>query len=140
MANESDLKALIQAFLHHEAFPIKTACAAPVESYMGRRGVDLYICMNGKFIAWEAKLGNKPPTTRQQEHLDFLAAAKAETACVHSVRQCVAWLRLQDWTTGVERSAMLTLYNVEFSKKDKKFIMLYDKSVLKTGGYGELVK
>ena len=73
--------------------------AMPIGSGYGNSGVpDFLICMDGMFIAVEAKAGTNKPTALQQMHLDKIQA-KGGVALVinetnyHLLKEALSWTR-----------------------------------------------
>ena len=71
--------------------------AMPIGSVYGNSGVpDFLICMQGRFIAVEAKAGTNKPTALQEMHLDRIRA-KGGIALVinetnyHLLKEALSW-------------------------------------------------
>ena len=82
MKNEKDVKAairkLVKAYGGYYAMPIGTG--------FGKQGVpDFLICMQGRFIAVEAKFGSRPPTALQNEQIRQIRAAGGIALVINEV-------------------------------------------------------
>lgn len=55
----------------------------PMQNGMGQQGLDFYYCINGHFVAIEAKRAGKDPTALQQEIMSDIARAGGRTYAVN---------------------------------------------------------
>jgi len=78
---EGRVKAYLKTAME-KAYPMAYRFS-PVQNGMGAPGLDHYYCVNGAFVAFEAKRPGKDPTARQEITIGEIEEAGGLTFVVH---------------------------------------------------------